>query len=186
VLTVVGAGVQGEHHLRTFPLVRDFDEVRVASLVHADAERLAAAHGARAVRDGGSAGRDAGGVALATPARPPVIAPEWVAAGTHVSSVGYRPPHCELPPALAREHRLFVETREAFLPPPVGCAELRGLDPAGGTELGEVLLGRSPGRRAEDEVTVYKAMGHGVEDAVAAELVLAAAERDGTGTRVEL
>ena len=31
-LAIIGAGVQGEHHLRTFPLVRDFDEIRVSSL----------------------------------------------------------------------------------------------------------------------------------------------------------
>ena len=30
VLAIIGAGVQGEHHLRTFPLVREFDEIRSA------------------------------------------------------------------------------------------------------------------------------------------------------------
>ena len=43
-LAIIGAGVQGEHHLRTFPLVRDFDEIRVSSLYAEDAQRLAALH----------------------------------------------------------------------------------------------------------------------------------------------
>ena len=71
-----------------------------------------------------------------------------VAPGTHVTSVGFAPPGGELDPALAASARLFVETRQAFAPPPAGCAELAGLDPSLGTELGEVLLGRAPGRVA--------------------------------------
>jgi alanine dehydrogenase len=183
-LAIVGAGVQGEHHLRVFPLVRDFDEIRVTSLYRADAERVAALHPrARVVEDPEAAVRGAGVVALATHAAQPVIEPEWIAPGTHVSSVGYRPPDGELPRALTRK-RLFVETREAFEPTPVGCAELQGADPDSATELGEILLGRAPGRTNTREITVYKAMGHVVEDIVAAELVYAAAA--GRGTTVTL
>ena len=79
---------------------------------------------------------------------------------------------------------LFVETQEAFEPTPVGCAELDGDHSA--TELGEVLLGRKPGRTARDEITVYKAMGHVVEDIAAAELVYAAALETRAGRLVEL
>ena len=145
VLAIIGAGVQGEHHLRTFPLVRDFDEIRICSLYAEDAHRLAALHPrAHAVDDPAAAVRGADVVALATHAAQPVIEPGWIAPGTHVSSVGYRPPDGELPRALL--DNLFVETREAFEPTPVGCAELAGRDPTSATEIGEVLLGRAPGR----------------------------------------
>ena len=187
VLAIVGAGVQGEQHLRTFPLVRDFDEIRISSLVHADAERLAAADPrAHAFESAEEAVRRADVVALATHAAHPVVEPGWIAPGTHVSSVGYRPPEGELPRVLIARGRLFVETREAFEPTPVGCAELAGLDPAGATELGEVMLGRADGRRGADEITVYKAMGHVAEDIAAAELVYAAARREAAGVLVEL
>ncbi|HEX6024532.1 MAG TPA: ornithine cyclodeaminase family protein, partial [Solirubrobacter sp.] len=177
-LAIIGAGVQGEHHLRTFPLVRDFEEIRIASLYAEDAHRLAALHPrAHAVDDPAAAVEGADVVALATHAAQPVIEPEWIAPGTHVSSVGYRPPDGELPRALL-DRSLFVETREAFEPTPVGCAELAGRDPNQATEIGEVLLGRKPGRTHDDEITVYKAMGHVVEDIVATELVLRA-HRDG-------
>ena len=187
-LAIVGAGVQGEHHLRAFPLVRDFDDIRVASKYAQDAERLAAADPrARACATIEEAVRGADVVALATHAGRPVVEPQWIAPGAHVSSVGYRPPQGELPRALAETGRLFVEARsESFAPPPVGCAELQGLDPASATEVGEVLLGRAPGRRDAAEITVYKAMGHAVEDIAAAELVYAAALRANAGTRVEL
>lgn len=186
-LAIVGAGVQGAHHLRTFPLVRGFEEIRVASQRLEDAERVAAADPrARATATIEEAVRGADVVALATHAAQPVIRPEWIVPGTHVSSIGYRPPDGELPRALAAGGRLFVETREAFAPTPVGCAELQGLDPASATELGEVLLGRADGRRDAADITVYKAMGHAVEDIAAAELVYAAAIRKQTGTRVAL
>src|SRR5689334_3096487 len=182
-LAIVGAGVQGEHHLLTFPLVRDFEEIRVTSLYAADAERLAATHSrarAMSVRD---AVQGADVVALATHSSAPVIEPSWIAPGTHVSSVGYYPPDGELPREL--EGSLFVETRLAFEPPPVGCAELAGVDPDTATELGEVLLGLRPGR-VGNEITIYKAMGHVIEDIVAAEMAVGEAQRTGTGQLVRL
>jgi alanine dehydrogenase len=187
VLAIVGSGVQAEHHLRTFPMVRDLAEIRIAALRHDEARRVAELDSrARAVDGVEEAVRDADVVALVTSAGQPVIDPAWLRPGAHVSSVGYKPPDGELPPELARTGHLFVETRKALEPPPVGCAELRGLGPGAATELGELLLGRAPGRRDADEITVYKAMGHVVEDIAAAELVLAAARRAGVGTSVAL
>lgn len=183
-LAIVGAGVQGEHHLRTFPLVRQFDDIRIASLYPEDAERLAACHPAARATTAEEAARGADVVALATHAATPVIEAAWVAPGTHVSSVGYHPPFGELPRDLAGS--LFVETRLAFEPPPVGCAELAGVDPASATELGEVLLGIRRGRRHADEITIYKAMGHVIEDIAAAELAVTEAQRTGAGQLVRL
>jgi ornithine cyclodeaminase/thiomorpholine-carboxylate dehydrogenase len=185
VLAIVGAGVQGEQHLRTFPLVRAFDEIRISSLVHEDAERLAATEPRARAVSAEEAVRGAHVIALATHSAHPVVEPKWIAPGAHVSSVGYRPPDGELPRELIARGRLFVETREAFEPTPVGCGELAGLDPADATEVGEVLLGRVDGRRG-DEITVYKAMGHVAEDIAAAELVYAAARREAAGVLVEL
>jgi ornithine cyclodeaminase/alanine dehydrogenase-like protein (mu-crystallin family) len=183
-LAIVGAGVQGAHHLLTFPLVRHFDDIRIASLIPEDAERLAACHPAARATTAEEAALGADVVALATHAATPVIESDWIAPGTHVSSVGYHPPLGELPRDLAG--RLFVETRLAFEPPPVGCAELAGADPAAATELGEVLLGIRRGRRHADEITIYKAMGHVIEDIAAAELAVAEAQRTGAGQLVRL
>jgi ornithine cyclodeaminase/alanine dehydrogenase-like protein (mu-crystallin family) len=81
---------------------------------------------------------------------------------------------------------LVVESRVAFQPPPVGCRELQGLSPDSAAELGEVLVSAMPGRRDGDEVTVYKSMGHAVEDAAAAHLVYERAIREGVGTSLAL
>jgi ornithine cyclodeaminase/alanine dehydrogenase-like protein (mu-crystallin family) len=179
VLAVVGSGVQARAHLSF--LAGSFDVVRVSARDEAAAARLASEFGGVVAAPG-----DAGVICLTTGASSPVLRADEVAAGTHVTSVGYAPPGGELDPELARSARLFVETRGAFAPPPAGCDELRDIDPASATELGEVLLGRAPGRESPDEITVYKAMGHVAEDAAAAELAYRLAVERGVGREVEL
>jgi ornithine cyclodeaminase/thiomorpholine-carboxylate dehydrogenase len=187
VVTIVGAGVQGREHLRLLPLVRDFAEIRIASLHPDDADQLARHHPrARAVTDLETAVRSSDVICLASHSYEPVIESRWVRPGTHVTSVGYAPPKGEMPLDLVRQAALFVETRDAFKGPPVGCAELAGLDPEAGTELGEVLSGRKPGRTSDDQITAYKAMGVAMEDMVAAHLVYESAKARGAGHRLTI
>ena len=187
IATIVGAGVQAREHLRLLPLVRDFEEILVCSLEFAHAERLADLNPiARAVRDVKSAVERSDAVCLATDSATPVIDAAWVKKGTHVSSVGYHPPNGELPRALARDHRLFVETMDAFAPPPVGCAELRGIDAARGTPLGDVVNDQRNGRANASQITVYKAMGVAMEDMVAANLAFRTARQRGGGVSMKL
>jgi len=184
VAAVIGAGPVAAAHLAMLPAVRDFAELRVAARRPDAAAELAAAHGARAVATVADAVDGADVVCLCTGAATPIaLAP---APGTHVTSVGYAPPGGELDPALARAGRLLVETRAAFAPPPAGCAELAGLDPAAAAELGEVVAGARPGRVGDDELTVYKSMGSVVEDLAAAEVVIRRAEERGAGRRITL
>jgi alanine dehydrogenase len=187
VLALVGAGVQGSAHLKMLSRVRSFSEIRIASRQAAHAEQLAATDSrARVVESAEEAVRGADVVCLCTNASRPVISFDWLAPGAHVTSVGYNPPGGELDPKAVEHGRLFVETRLAFEPPPAGCAELAGFDARIGTELGEVLLGRGPGRQSRDELTVYKSMGHACEDMAAASLVYNRAKQYGAGVSVAL
>ena len=179
VATIIGAGVQGREHLRLLPLVRDFDEILIGSYYFDDAQKLAVTHPkARAVEDLEAAVRRSDVVCLASHAYQPVIEADWVQSGTHVTSVGYAPPLGELPVALARDHKLFVEDNASFEPPPVGCGELQQIDQSSGIKLGDALIGLAPSRTSDKEITVYKAMGIAMEDLVAAELVYRAALRE--------
>lgn len=186
-LAIIGAGTQGQAHLTMLPHVRPFSEIRIYSRQRAHAEELATTdHRARVVESAEEAVRGADVVCLCTSAGEPVMSADWLAPGAHLSSVGYAPPGGELDPSVVEWGRVFVETRLAFQPPPVGCAELSGLDPSLGVELGEVLLGRAQGRGSEDEVTVYKAMGHASEDMAAASLVYHRARQEGVGRTAPL
>jgi alanine dehydrogenase len=187
VLAIIGAGVQGRSHLSVLSRVRPFAEIRIASRHLAHAEQLAATDvRVRAVETAEEAVRGADVVCLCTSASEPVLHPDWLAPGTHITSVGYAPPGGELDPRIIAQGHLFVETRQAFEPPPAGCSELAGLDPHTSTELGEVLPGQQPGRQSPTEITVYKAMGHACEDMAAAHLVYQRARQTGAGQRITL
>ena len=188
VLAIIGAGVQGHAHLEIFPRVRDFDEIRIASRTIDSARELAALNPkVHAVESFEEAARGADVIAMCTHSSTPVVLREWVAPGTHVTSVGYAAPHGELDRELAEAANLFVESRPAaFSPPPAGCMELAGMDPEKATEMGEVLLGERPGRRSDDEITIYKSMGHAVEDLAASSLVYKEALARGAGSTVDL
>ena len=130
--------------------------------------------------------RGADVVCVCTDAATPVVKVSWLAPGAHVTSVGASPKGGELDEGTVRAGLLVVESRVAFQPPPAGAAELTGLDPADAAELGEILSGQRAGRSADEEITVYKSMGHAVEDAVAARLVYDAGRASGRGTRVNI
>ena len=152
VAAVVGHGPGGGRApRRCSAAVRDFGEIRVAApLRRTAADALAARHGeaVHAVETIEAAVRGADVVCLCTSAPSPCSARGWLGAGVHLTSVGYAPPGGELDPALARAGRLLVESRDAFAPPPAGCAELAGIDPASAAELGEVVTRRAAGPRA--------------------------------------
>ncbi|MFT4038884.1 MAG: ornithine cyclodeaminase family protein [Thermomicrobiales bacterium] len=186
-LAIIGGGVQGEAHAELMPLVRDISEIRIWSRNPASAARVAALdERARVFETAEEAVRGADIICLCTTAQEPPVLARWVSPGAHVTSVGYHPPGGELDTALITPGALFVESRVAFAPPPVGCDELQGLDPEIGTELGEVVLGLLPGRVSPDQITVYKSMGHAMEDVVTASLVYQAALAEGAGTAFEL
>jgi alanine dehydrogenase len=187
VLAILGAGVQGWSHLETFPRVRDFKEVRVASRNAEHAAALAARNPlARVIGSFEEAVRGADVVACCTDARSAVLSRDWLKPGSHVSSVGgtWGP---EIDAETIAASNVFVEWRgAASTPPPAGAAELQGLDPNNLTEVGEVLAGTKPGRRSADEITLYKSTGHAVEDAATARLVYDRAKAAGVGISLSL
>jgi alanine dehydrogenase len=172
VLAVIGAGVQGRSHLDAVRRVRAFSEVRVASRTFEHAQALAEEAGATPVESFEQAVRGADVVCCCTHASEPVVRREWLAPGTHVCSVGASQEGPELDAETVAAGLLCVESRVAFQRPPAGAFELQGLDPETAVELGEVLGGSRPGRTSDEQLTVYKSMGHAVEDAAAAALVL--------------
>lgn len=172
VLTILGAGVQGRSHLDAVGRVRDFQEVRIASRNPEHAHAFAEETGATAVDTFEEAVAGADVVCACTSAAEPVLRRDWLDPGTHVTSVGSSMDGPELDRETVTAGLLVIESRVAFQPPPAGSHELQGLDPSVAVELGEVLSGSHPGRTSPEEITVYKSMGHAVEDAAAAALVL--------------
>jgi ornithine cyclodeaminase/alanine dehydrogenase-like protein (mu-crystallin family) len=186
-VAIVGTGVQGESHLKMIETLTGIEEIWIASRNHSSAQILAShASNTRITDSIHQAVSNADIVCLCTSSPEPVIKMEWLKEGVHITSVGYRPPGGELPRDVIEASHLFVESKRAFEAPPAGSAELQGLDPDFGTELGEMLLKQKPGRRSETEMTVYKSMGHAMEDLVAASLVYEKALERKMGIQVGL
>ncbi|TDP91154.1 ornithine cyclodeaminase family protein [Labedaea rhizosphaerae] len=184
-LAVLGTGVQARAHALTVSRVRAFRELRLAGRSQEKASALARELEGQVpmpIRVCGSFEQAQDGadvVAAATYATEPVVRREWLAPGTHVSSVGYHPRGRELDDATVADALLVVESRAAALnavPPNRDLA-----DPlASGVitedhvhaEIGELVAGTATGRTAADQLTLYKSVGVAVQDAAAAALVL--------------
>lgn len=186
-IAIIGAGVLGNAHLQMIGTLSGIEKVWVASKDISKAQALSArASNAETADSVQQAVSNADVVCLCTSSLEPVIKAEWLQEGTHITSVGHRPPGGELPRDLVEVSHIFVESKVAFSPPPVGSAELQGLSPESGTELGEVLLKLAAGRRSEKETTLYKSMGHAMEDLVAANLVYQKAIAQNIGSNLAL
>jgi ornithine cyclodeaminase/alanine dehydrogenase-like protein (mu-crystallin family) len=186
VLAVLGAGVQARSHIDAVTRVREIAAVRIASRSLGHAQALADEIGGTPYESFEEAVEGADIVCACTDAGEPVLSAEWLAPGMHVTSVGASREGPEVDPAVMSLGLLVVESRVAFEPYPAGAHELQGLDPESAAELGEILAGTREGRTSSEQITIYKSMGHAVEDAAAAGLVYRQALEDGVGTEVEL
>ncbi|MGH9467171.1 MAG: ornithine cyclodeaminase family protein [Terriglobales bacterium] len=165
VLAILGTGVQAEAHGAAVQRVRKFGEIRVAGRNRARAAELAAAWGGRAAESFEGAIRGADVICACTHAAEPIVQRAWLAPGAHVNSVGIG--GCELDAATIAAGLLTVESKGAFAPFPAGAYELQGVDAARGVEIGAILAGEHPGRSGDDQITVFKSVGHAVEDVAA-------------------
>jgi ornithine cyclodeaminase/alanine dehydrogenase-like protein (mu-crystallin family) len=193
-LAIIGTGVQARGHLHGLTEVRALRDVRVWSPRPASRERFVAdvqpGAGApvRAVGTAEDAVRGADLVVLATSSSEPVVDVSWIAPGSHIVSVGAPTPRQrEMAPALTARARVFVDSRAAAVVESgdivMGIAEgwFRPDHIAG--ELGDVVLGRMPGRTSADDITVFKALGMAIEDVAAADLAFRRAVERGVGSR---
>jgi ornithine cyclodeaminase/alanine dehydrogenase-like protein (mu-crystallin family) len=196
-LAIVGSGVQARSHLEAMAVVRRIRRVRawspnprqLAGYVAAARDRLGitveAMRGPRETVEGADL------ICTVTGSPTPVVEGEWVADGAHINAVGSSlPTSRELDTRAMVRGRLIVDRRESalneagdFLIPrregAITDAHIVG-------ELGDVLLGRVPGRTAAKEITIFKSLGIAVEDLAAAHHVLRRAEERGVGIVTDL
>jgi ornithine cyclodeaminase/alanine dehydrogenase-like protein (mu-crystallin family) len=196
VLGLLGAGVQARSHLVALAGVRPWESVRVyaPTAEHARAVAAGAPDGLDPVVVGSAqeAVQGADVVVVATSARRPVLEHAWLAPGAHVNAVGASSPTAwEIPVPTVAAAALFCDSRESVRNE---AGEFRLAVQEGAiageehirAELGEVLDGTHPGRAADDELTLFRSLGIGVEDLAAAQVAVARARELGRGVEVEL
>lgn len=195
-LAILGSGTQAASHLDAMATVRPLRRVRVWSRDPARARRFAERATQRGiaiepVATARAAAEGADLICTTTAASEPILEGAWLASGAHINAVGA----CfaatrELDTEAVRRARLYVDRRESalneagdLLIPIREGAVTEGHIVA---ELGDVLLGRAPGRRTRDEITLFKSLGISVEDLAAAHHVLARARETGAGVSAPL
>ncbi len=196
-LAIIGSGVQARSHLEALQHVRQLKEVRVWSprqlsrtqFIDDMSPKVAVPMVATDTAE--AAVRDADLIVLATSSKTPVVQNAWVGPGAHVMCVGAcRPDQREMDPALVQRGRLYVDSRAAAVVESgdvvmninegfFDASHIRG-------EIGELVLGRAPGRAISADVTIFKSLGMAVEDVVAADLVFRRAIESGAGTELTL
>jgi ornithine cyclodeaminase/alanine dehydrogenase-like protein (mu-crystallin family) len=175
VMAVLGIGKQAASHIEAIAKVRALSEVlvwgRSPERARAFAEKMTAKTGiaVRAMPSARAAASAADIICTVTSASEPVLEGTWVKAGTHVNVVGSSGPGpAEIDNDLVAKSRFIVDHREHVL---VHGAEFLRAKQAGvigddhiAAEIGEVLSGVRCGRTSNDEITLYKSLGHAVQD----------------------
>jgi len=195
-LAILGSGTQARTHLEAMSVARKLGRVRVASKdfgrARAFAERESKRQGIEIepVATAREAVQGADLVCTTTSSREPIVSSAWISPGAHINAVGSSVPFArELDTATVVRSRLYVDRRESalneagdFLIPKkegaIGDGHIVG-------EVGEVLIGKAPGRRSRDEVTLFKSLGIAVEDVASARHIYEKAKASGEGLWLE-
>lgn len=174
-LALLGYGEQAGTHARAITKVRDLESITVwgrspersqAFVKRMQAELNLPVSAAVSAQD---AVAQADIVCTLTSAAEPILKGEWVLPGTHVNVVGssHAGP-AEVDDDLVVRSRFIADSRESVLQQ--GAEFLRAK--ATGRisdghivgEIGQVLTGSIEGRRSAKEITLYKSLGHIVQD----------------------
>jgi ornithine cyclodeaminase len=178
-MALLGYGEQAATHARAIAQIRPLTRVTVwgrsPERAAAFCRRMSAELGLpfHAAADVAAAVEDADIICTVSAAREPILMGAWVKPGTHLNLVGSSVAGpVEVDSDLVARSRFIVDSREGILAQGAEFlvarkAGLIGDDHIAG-EIGQVLAGDVAGRRTDEEITVYKSIGHVVQDLASA------------------
>jgi ornithine cyclodeaminase len=178
VFALYGAGVQGRAHALQFAQAYPIDEIRIcdpfaSSAVHAAIERECGVVVRPCEADQAIEGSDI--VVTASRSRTPLFEGDRLPPGAFVAAIGSSLSDTrELDDrALARASIVAVdwEVQARKEAGDLVLADANALAPAKVVQLSDLVTGAARGRRAEDEITIYKSVGVGLQDVALAGLV---------------
>jgi ornithine cyclodeaminase len=195
-LAILGSGVQARSHLEAMAAVRKLRRVRIHSrnaerarvLAERESKRIGIEIEVSPTAHAAVEGADI--VCTTTSSKTPVLLGAWLSPGTHVNAVGACLPTArELDTEAVLRSRLFTDRRESALHEAgdfiIAKDEGAVTDEHIVAEVGEVLLGRRPGRTSAADITLFESLGIGVEDLAVAHHLLRESGRVGRGMTVE-
>lgn len=193
-LSIIGAGAQSVYQVRATLAVTDLQMVVAWAPSVANVEALG-----RSVRALGlpftaaaspeEATRRADILITVTPSQSIIVRKDWVRPGTHINAMGADTAgKQELAPDLVASASVYVDTVEQAIT--IGECQhafkqgLLGRNDLTRT-LGGLASGRLPGRRGDDEITLFDGTGIALQDLAAASVTVARARERGLGSEVE-
>jgi ornithine cyclodeaminase len=174
-MAILGYGEQAATHARAISKVRKLQSIKIWGRSPERARTLAEQLQTELAIPVSSAGHVQEAVAEAdiictvTSASEPILKGAWVRAGTHVNLVGSS--HAgpvEVDNDLVVHSRFIADSREGVLAQGAEFLRAKAAGLIGDdhivAEIVKVLAGEIEGRRSPEEITVYKSLGHVVQD----------------------
>ena len=195
-LCVIGAGSQARRQLLAIMRVRKLAEVRAWDALPEFLDKYVTEMSVetglsiRKCATAEEAVRGADVVVTTTRGRSgPIVKNEWIQPGMHIAAIG-----ADAEGKQELEAEIFARAKVVTDSSPlcVERGETRNAVQAGiirpediHAEIGEILLGKKPGRENPDEVTIFDTVGMAIQDIVTATMLYKGALEHGLGTHYE-
>lgn len=193
---IIGAGSMAPFHIEALHHIMRIDLIKVFDINKNRAEKLVNeielnySIKAKAVEYCKDAAIDVDILITLTPSRRPIVRNEWISGGIHINAMGADAPGKEeLDPSILKRAKIVVDDMEqAIHSGEVNVPISRGLLSPSEIygELGEIVAGMKPGRKLEDEITVFDSTGLAIQDIITAWHVYKEAEKRGLGKQITL
>lgn len=193
---LLGTGRLAEAQLLAITTLRKVTSVRVYSPTQANREAFAREMAEKLhlpvtpVASARAAVRDSDILVAATNSTTPVFEGAWVKTGTHIASLGTLPDRREVDAETIRRASIVVaDLRENVLRDAgdiISAVSTGIIKERNVIEMSDIVLGKYPGRKTEDEITLFKSVGFAFLDLTTALRVYEEARSRGLGNDVAL
>jgi len=191
-ISCIGTGNQARMQIRAISLVMQIGEIHAWSRSLESSARFKADMeselGIPVILSGSkqAAVEQADILITTTRGKGPLVEAEWVKPGTHIVAIGTdMQGKQELAPEIFKHAKIVndsisqcIEKGETWHPLNQGLIDLHDIH----GELGEILLGRKPGREKDDEITLFDSTGMAIQDNTTAEKIYRNALKNNVGT----
>ncbi len=193
---LIGTGVQAEKQLWAVCEVRPIEKAKIYSIDPIERQEAFAKQMSEKLNipvnvatSNKETVEDADIILTATWSKTPTFSGDWIKPGTHINGIGsYTPQMQEVDVATVKKAKVVVDSFEAsfseagdlIIPLENGAITKEHIY----AELGDLVIGKKPGRTSEDEITFFKSVGMAIQDASAAKHAYLAAKKKNIGTEI--
>lgn len=195
VVGLIGLGHQARTQLRALMQIRDIQQAKIfdssSSSASAFKEEMEKELGIEIIKEPNACEVcDCDILVTTTPVRTPIVHFHWIKEGTHINAIGADAAGKEeLEPTILKNAKVVVDdipqashSGEVNMPISKGIFSVKEIY----AELGQIVIGKKPGRENDTEITVFDSTGLAIQDIVTADLVYRLALEKQIGVELEM